>query len=104
VTPLLLHIVFVVAVFGTKVILALWVIYYLFPAGRACPECDAETYPVQRSVSRRLWGALLFLGKVRLRWCPECSWEGWARRGSEPASLPHSAPLNDPADRPGSVR
>jgi hypothetical protein len=102
-TALLLHTLFVFAVLGTKVILALWVIYYLFPSGKACPECDAETYSIERSASRRFWGAVLFLGRVRLRWCPECSWEGWARRGPSQASRLHPARLEAPADRPGSL-
>jgi hypothetical protein len=102
-TALLLHTIFVLAVLGTKVILALWVIYYLFPSSGTCPECDGETYPIQRSTSRRVWGVVLFLGKVRLRWCPECSWEGWARHSSAPASLPRATRLADPADRPGSL-
>ncbi len=102
-TALLVHTLFVLAVFGTKIIIALWAIYYLFPAGRSCPECDAETLPLQRSRSRRLWGALLFLGKVRLRWCPECSWEGWSRHAPQPVPLVQPSPLEDPADHPRSL-
>jgi hypothetical protein len=102
-SALFVHTVFVLAVFGTKVIIALWAIYYLFPSGRSCPECDAETFPVQTSRSRRVWGVLLFLGRVRLRWCPECSWEGWTRYAPHPVPLVQATPVEGPAGRPRSL-
>ncbi|HEY7461166.1 MAG TPA: hypothetical protein VIC59_04765 [Gemmatimonadota bacterium] len=97
---LLVHSLFVIAVLGTKVILALWIIYYLFPGDRCCPRCDAETLPLQMTRSQRLWGALLFLGKVRSRWCPECCWEGFSRR--VPGTLPvlPPSPVEHHAGRP----
>ncbi len=100
-STLLLHATFVVAVLGSKLILALWVIYYLFPADRTCPDCDAETLPLCMARSQRLWGALLFLGKVRRRWCPDCTWEGSVRStAGRTRRLPVSAPLPDSARRP----
>lgn len=89
-TALLAHTLFVIAVLGTKVVIALWAIYYLFPADRSCPRCDAETFSVQSNGSQRLCGILLFLAKVHRRWCPECAWEGFAR------PMPSLRPVSPP--------
>jgi len=98
---LLLHVVFVFAVLGTKLMLALWVIYHLFPGGKSCPECDRETIPLQMNFAERAFGALLFLGKVRRRWCPECAWDGLARASSSSrVASPPSIPVRTPVDRP----
>jgi hypothetical protein len=101
---LVAHLVFVFAVFGTKIVLALWAIYYLFPAGKPCPDCDAETLPIQLSASQRFWGVLLVLGRVRRRWCPECAWEGFARRSPAAAVLPSATRIEDAAGRSESLR
>lgn len=69
--------------FGSKVLLAMAMIYFLFPADRVCSECDGETLPVRmgpvgRGVSR------VMLGRLQRRWCPRCGWEGMARTGRRP--------------------
>lgn len=89
---------FVFAVIGTKLLVALWAIYYLFPGGRSCPACDAETIPIQMSFAHRLFGALFFLGKVRRRWCLECAWDGFARRPSGYALGTADLPTPHPVD------
>jgi hypothetical protein len=96
---LLLHVAFVFVVVIVKLLVALWVIYYLFPPGRACPQCDAETLPVQMGLARRVSGGIFFFGRVRCRWCPECTWQGFVRSParSQPATRPVATA--DPADR-----
>jgi hypothetical protein len=98
------HLVFVAAVLGTKVVLALWIIYYLFPSDSSCPDCDGETLPIQMRAARdgawRLVGAALFLGKVRLRWCPSCEWEGFARPVRRTLPVPSLSGMEHPADHP----
>lgn len=69
--------------FGSKVLLAMAMIYFLFPADRVCSECDGETLPVRmgavgRGVSR------IMLGRLQRRWCPRCGWEGMTRTGRRP--------------------
>ena len=100
VTDLLLHLAFVFAVLGTKIVLALWAIYYLLPAGGACPECDGETLPLQMGLPRRVAGALLFLGQVRRRWCPVCAWDGFVRPLRGAGAGKHRLPMREAADRP----
>lgn len=99
-TSILLHAAFVFAVLGSKLMIALWAIYYLLPGGRSCPACDAETIPLEMGLPHRLCGALFFLGKVRRRWCPECAWDGFVRRSLEPVFLQRPLTAGDPADRP----
>ncbi|MBA2563937.1 MAG: hypothetical protein H0V09_00765 [Gemmatimonadetes bacterium] len=85
---LLLHVCFVFVVLGSKLLIALWVIYYLFPRSRECPRCDADTLSLRMGWVRRLAGGFLFLGRVGYRWCAECGWTGFVR---------HSSPLERPA-------
>ncbi|MFN2433616.1 MAG: hypothetical protein ABR599_12525 [Gemmatimonadota bacterium] len=96
---LLLHVGFVFAVLGTKLLLALWAIYYLLPGGGSCPECNAETLPLQMGWPRRVAGALLFLGRVRRRWCPACAWDGFVRPSPPSLRLRREIPSPDSADR-----
>lgn len=91
--------VFVFAVLGSKLLLAVWAIYHLFPNGPGCPECSGETLPMRMGPSRRAGSLLLFLGRVGVRWCPECGWEGYARPvGPARRAIALRAP--DPADQP----
>ena len=94
-----LHLGFVFAVLGSKLLIAVYVIYHLFPNGSSCPECSGETLPIQMGLPRRAGSLLLFLGRVSVRWCPECRWEGYARpqRG---VRRPIYYPAPDPADQP----
>ena len=98
-SQLLLHLAFVFVVVGVKIVVALWAIYYLFPSEATCPQCDGETLALQMPFLRRAAGALLFLGQVSLRWCPECTWHGFTR--GRPATGGTSAAVPSPraADR-----
>jgi hypothetical protein len=96
-TPLL-HVAFVFAVLGSKLLIGLWIIYNILPADRRCSDCGAETLLVHQGLSRRQAG-LLFLGKVQLRWCPECSATGFTRPIPRIARLLQEAREPDHADR-----
>lgn len=54
---------------GVKLVLAVAVVYALFPADRRCPRCDAETL---RLVTGRGFVRLGRLVHVARRWCPSC--------------------------------
>jgi hypothetical protein len=70
--------------FGAKVILAFAMIYILLPSETSCAQCDEETLLIRTNRLARM-GFALSLGRVQLRWCPRCGWEGLARRGARPA-------------------
>ena len=95
----LLHVAFVIALQGYKQHIAGRAIYHLFPNGSGCPECSGETLPLRMGLSRRAGSLLLFLGRVGVRWCPECGWEGYARP-LRAVRRPISFPAPDPADQP----
>ncbi len=97
---MLAYIVFFFVAFGSKLLLALLTIYFLFPSDAACPGCDGETLLVRMSRGGRAL-SLVFLGRVRSRWCPRCRWEGLTRPApaSSGQQVPHIAALRSP-DRP----
>lgn len=68
---------FFVAV-GAKLLLALVMIYFLLPKERSCAGCDGETLLVGGGRGDRLRRRLSF-GRLQLRWCPGCGWQGLAR-------------------------
>ncbi|HET9984790.1 MAG TPA: hypothetical protein VFQ38_14430 [Longimicrobiales bacterium] len=68
---------------GVKILLAVAVIYALFPSDRRCPHCDAETLPL---VSQRGLVRLGRLVRVRRRWCPGCGDHYLARYRSDDAA------------------
>ncbi len=96
---LLLHAGFVFAVLGSKLVLALVAIYHLFPGDATCPECNARTRPLLMDRGQRTLAALMFLGRVRRRWCPECLWESYVRRFPEPSPVGEVLRTGDPAGR-----
>lgn len=69
--------------FGSKLLLAMAMIYFLFPADRVCSECDGETLPVRMGAVGR-GASRLMLGRLQRRWCPRCGWEGMTRTGRTP--------------------
>jgi hypothetical protein len=99
VTTALLHVAFVFAVLGSKLLIAVWAIYHLFPNGSGCPECSGDTLAMRMGPARRAGSLLLFLGRVGVRWCPECGWEGYARP-LRAVRRPIRFPAPDPADQP----
>jgi hypothetical protein len=71
---------------GAKLLLALVMIYFLLPRERSCTQCDGDTLLMGASRAGRIATRLL-LGRVQWRWCPQCGWEGMARRGKELSAI-----------------
>jgi len=94
---MLAYLLFIFVAFGSKLVLALLTIYYLFPSDASCPGCDGETLLVRMSRGGRLL-SLVFLGRVRSRWCPRCRWEGLTRPRAAPAHrrVPRVVPMRSP--------
>jgi hypothetical protein len=55
------------------VVLSLVVTFLALPTSADCPECGAETVPLQTG-----WGRIGRRLLIR-RWCMHCRWEGHAR-------------------------
>lgn len=66
--------------FIAKLLLAVAMCYFIFPAERTCDTCDAETLPVRMGAAGRLMSRLM-LGTLQKRWCPRCGWQGMTRSG-----------------------
>lgn len=83
------YLLFFFVAFWAKFGLALVMIYLLLPTDRSCSRCDGETLLLGGNRMARL-RARLFLGRVQRRWCPQCGWEGLARRaaGAPASELP----------------
>lgn len=84
---MLMYLTFFFVAFGSKLLLALAMIYLVFPSDRSCSQCDGETIALRmgrlgRAATRMLGGAL------QRRWCPRCGWEGFTRTGRQPRSDP----------------
>jgi len=73
--------------FGSKVLLAFVMIYFLLPSDRSCTECDAETLLIRTNRIGRI-GFALSRGRVQWRWCARCGWEGLARKRGERVRQP----------------
>lgn len=54
--------------------------YRALPRGRACPNCTQETLPLL-SRGIRLLKLVYPPLSLQRRWCPACTWDGWARLG-----------------------
>lgn len=80
---------------GAKLLLAMVMIYLLFPSDRTCNTCDEETILVR---SGRLLAVLAF-GRLQKRWCPRCGWEGFARLPRPAAAVAVPTPVR--AEPPG---
>lgn len=85
--------------FGSKVVLAVAMIYLILEEERGCPSCDGETLLLRMRLPGRVLTALT-LGRVQRRWCPRCGWQGLTRTGrlNRPAHLP--APRHDSSAAP----
>lgn len=77
---------------GAKLLLAMVMIYLLFPSDRTCNTCDEETILVRMGRSGRLL-AVLACGRLQKRWCPRCGWEGFARLPPGPAAVAVPTPV-----------
>jgi hypothetical protein len=83
--------------FIAKLLLAMAMCYFIFPAERTCDGCNAETLPVRMGAAGRLMSRLM-MGTLQKRWCPRCGWEGMTRTGRMPDA--HAAvPGVEPAAR-----
>lgn len=83
---------------GAKLLLAMLMIYLLFPSDRTCNTCDEETLLVRMGRSGRLLAVLAF-GRLQKRWCPRCGWEGFARlpRGTASVAAGSASPARPPS-------
>lgn len=66
--------------FGSKVLLAIAMIYLMLDSERDCASCATETFALQMTGVDRVLAAIS-LGYVQRRWCPRCNWEGLTRTG-----------------------
>jgi hypothetical protein len=74
---------FLFIAFGSKLMLALAMIYMLLPSERSCNSCDEDTLLIRPDRSGQIFSRLTF-GRVQRRWCPRCGWDGLARRVKAP--------------------
>jgi len=74
---------FLFIAFGSKLLLALAMIYMLLPADRVCNSCDEDTLLIRPDRGGQIFSRLTF-GRVQRRWCPRCGWDGLARRVQPP--------------------
>jgi hypothetical protein len=81
---------FLFIAFGSKLLLALVMIYMLLPGDRSCNSCDEDTLLIRSDGGGRIFSKLTF-GRVQRRWCPRCGWDGLARRVRTPLDLQRGA-------------
>jgi hypothetical protein len=74
---------FLFVAFGSKLLLALAMIYMLLPSERSCNSCNEDTLLIRPGRSGKIFSRLTF-GRVQRRWCPRCGWDGLARRVRPP--------------------
>jgi hypothetical protein len=74
----LLFAVYLILVIALPVMLSAILGYRALPRGRACPNCTHETVPL---VSHWLRAVSRIHPQISLqrRWCPVCTWDGYAR-------------------------
>jgi hypothetical protein len=74
----LLFAIYLVLVIALPVMLSAAIGYHSLPRGHACPNCTQDTFAVQSYFIRMV---RLVHPRFRLqrRWCPTCTWDGWAR-------------------------
>ena len=78
VRAVLLFATYLVLVIALPIVLSAAIGYRALPRGHACPNCAQETIPLLSYVLRA-WKVLFPSLAVQRRWCPMCSWEGYAR-------------------------
>jgi len=79
---------FLFIAFGSKLVLALLMIYMLLPTETSCNSCDEETLLIQSAGMGKVLSQMSG-GRVQRRWCPRCEWFGFSRRiisSSRPAA------------------
>jgi hypothetical protein len=70
--------IYLVLVIALPVMLSAAIGYRSLPRGHACPNCMQDTLPL---LSRGLrWLKRIYPQlSLQRRWCPVCTWDGWAR-------------------------
>ena len=68
--------------------------YRALPRGHDCPNCAQDTLPLVSHVLRSFKTVVPGLTMER-RWCPTCSWEGYAREAEAiaPPLFAHAMPV-----------
>jgi hypothetical protein len=74
----LLFATYLVLVIALPVMLSAAIGYRSLPRGHACPNCTQETLPLL-SHGIRLFKRVYPQLNLQRRWCPVCTWDGWAR-------------------------
>ena len=64
---------FMTALWVVMLVAPLALLIALLPAGRDCPRCGSESFPIRVAVLKPV---RRFLGR---RWCAACGWEGITR-------------------------
>ena len=72
---------FWLAALGSKLILAMWIVWVLLPGERECSVCDGETSALEPRYGLR---TLARWAGVQSRWCPRCGDSYLARRSHPP--------------------
>jgi hypothetical protein len=85
----LLFTTYLVLVIALPVMLSAAIGYRSLPRGHACPNCTQETLPLL-SHSLRFFRKFYPHLNLQRRWCPVCTWDGWAR-STEHTLVPISA-------------
>ena len=88
---MLLFAIYLVLVIALPVMLSAAIGYHSLPRGHACPNCTQDTFAMQ-SHFIRLVRLVHPHFRLQRRWCPTCTWDGWAR-AYEPAPAPASRGL-----------
>lgn len=83
---MLLFAIYLVIVIALPMALSVVVGYRSLPCGRACPNCEQDTLPLQ---SRLVKAIQCLHANVHLqrRWCPACDRDGYARVAAGPATV-----------------
>lgn len=74
----LLFTIYLFVVVALPLTLGLIVSYRGMPRDRHCPQCGNETVQIRTAITRAFALLLPHLG-FQMRWCGQCSWEGYAR-------------------------
>jgi len=93
---------FLFIAFGSKLLLALLMIYMLLSTETSCNSCNEETLLIQPTGVGRVFTRLSG-GRVQRRWCPRCNWFGFARRiapASRQMAIGSRIPGRSTRDRP----
>lgn len=94
VRAVLLFVTYLVLVIALPMVLSAVIGYRALPRGHDCPNCAQDTLPLVSHVLRSFKTVVPGLTMER-RWCPTCSWEGYAREAEAiaPPLFAHAMPV-----------